>query len=74
MICFLGIPHMNLSYLNIKAIRPVEMLPYNYTKENYSRLGYVTEVTTYMGDLMLLRSGVSWKQFVKTQNQNLNDI
>lgn len=58
---------------NIKAIRPVEMLPYNYTKENYSRLGYVAEgVTTYMGDLMLLRSGVfSWKQFVKTQNENL---
>lgn len=58
---------------NIKAIRPVEMLPYDYTQENYSRLGYVSEgVTTYMGDIMLYRSGVfNWDQFAKTQNENL---
>ena len=58
---------------NIKAIRPKEMLPYDYSKENYSRLGYVAEgVTTYMGDLMLKRSGVfNWEQFIKTQNENL---
>jgi predicted metalloprotease with PDZ domain len=43
---------------NIKQIRPEEMLPYDFSKENYSRLGYVAEgVTTYMGDLMLVRSG-----------------
>mgnify|MGYP001158532873 FL=1 len=50
---------------NIKAIRPAEMLPYDYTKENYSLLGYVSEgVTTYMGDVMLYRSGVfNWEQF-----------
>lgn len=43
---------------NIKHIRPQEMLPYDFSKENYSRLGYVAEgVTTYMGDLMLVRSG-----------------
>lgn len=43
---------------NIKQIRPQEMLPYDFSKENYSRLGYVAEgVTTYMGDLMLVRSG-----------------
>ena len=58
---------------NIKAIRPDEMFPYDYTQENYSRLGYVAEgVTTYMGDLMLYRSGVfNWEQFAKTQNENL---
>ncbi|TND02854.1 MAG: peptidase M61 domain-containing protein [Bacteroidetes bacterium] len=44
---------------NIKSIRPAEMLPYDFTKENYSRSGYVCEgVTTYYGDLMLLRSTV----------------
>jgi predicted metalloprotease with PDZ domain len=43
---------------NIKSIRPVEMLPYDYSKENYSPLGYVAEgVTTYYGDLMLYRGG-----------------
>lgn len=58
---------------NIKAIRPYNMLPYDYTKENYSKLGYVAEgVTTYMGDLMLKRGGVfNWEQFIKTQNENL---
>ena len=58
---------------NIKAIRPIEMFPYNYTKENYFRTGFVAEgVTTYMGDLMLYNSNVfDWNQFVKTQNQNL---
>jgi predicted metalloprotease with PDZ domain len=44
---------------NIKAIRPKEMYPYNYAKENYSKLGYVAEgVTTYYGDLLLHRSEV----------------
>ncbi|MBI4930331.1 MAG: M61 family metallopeptidase [Bacteroidetes bacterium] len=44
---------------NIKAIRPAEMLPYDYTKENYSRLGFVAEgVTTYYGDFFLFRSGI----------------
>ena len=58
---------------NIKAIRPTELMPYDYTQENYSRLGFVAEgVTTYMGDLMLYRSGVfNWEQFSKTQNENL---
>jgi predicted metalloprotease with PDZ domain len=44
---------------NIKAIRPAEMFPYDYTKENYSRLGFVYEgVTTYYGDFLLFRSGI----------------
>lgn len=44
---------------NIKRIRPQTMLPYDFTKENYSTLGYIYEgVTTYYGDLMLLQSGV----------------
>jgi predicted metalloprotease with PDZ domain len=44
---------------NIKRLRPADMWPYDFTKENYSTLGYVYEgVTTYYGDLALLRSGV----------------
>ena len=58
---------------NIKAIRPIEMYPYDYTKENYFRTGFVAEgVTTYMGDLMLYKSGVfNWDKFIETQNQNM---
>ena len=48
---------------NVKSIRPIEMFPYDFTKENYSELGYLCEgVTTYMGDLMLLKSGVFSKE------------
>jgi predicted metalloprotease with PDZ domain len=44
---------------NIKSIRPKEMYPYDFSKENYSRLGFVCEgVTTYLGDQFLLKSGV----------------
>jgi predicted metalloprotease with PDZ domain len=57
---FLAISSHELFHLwNIKRMRPEEMWPYDFTKENYSRLGYIYEgVTTYYGDLMLLRSGV----------------
>lgn len=44
---------------NVKAIRPIEMYPYDFSKENYSELGYIYEgITTYQGDLFLLKSGV----------------
>lgn len=44
---------------NIKRIRPSAMLPYDFTKENYSTLGYIYEgITTYLGDLFLLHAGV----------------
>lgn len=58
---------------NIKTIRPAEMNPYDYTKENYSKLGYVAEgVTTYMGDLMLYESGVfDKKEYANELNQYL---
>jgi predicted metalloprotease with PDZ domain len=58
---------------NIKTIRPAEMHPYDYTKENYSRLGYVYEgVTTYYGDLLLFRSGVfSEFDYFKTVYEHL---
>ncbi|GAB2641827.1 PDZ domain-containing protein [Emticicia sediminis] len=44
---------------NICKLRPKELLPYDYTKENYFPTCFVAEgVTTYYGDLMLYRSGV----------------
>lgn len=58
---------------NVKTIRPIEMFPYDYTKENYSKLGYVCEgVTTYYGDYFLLRSGVfNFDQYLVTLNERL---
>jgi len=57
---FLGVSSHELYHTwNIKAIRPKEMLPYDFTKENYSHMGYVAEgVTSYMGDRVLYECGV----------------
>ncbi|TNE80013.1 MAG: M61 family peptidase [Bacteroidetes bacterium] len=65
--------HELFHYWNIKRIRPKSMFPYDYTKENYSQLGYVYEgVTTYYGDYMLLRSGVfSFEDYLGQLNTDL---
>ena len=56
---------------NVKRIRPADLWPYDYNRENYTRMGYLTEgATTWYGDLMLYRSGVfSDVEFFKTFSQ-----
>jgi len=58
---------------NVKAIRPIDMFPYDFTKENYSELGYICEgVTTYMGDLHLYKSDVfNLDQYLFEMNKQL---
>jgi predicted metalloprotease with PDZ domain len=44
---------------NVCRIRPEELLPYDFSRETYTQAGLVLEgVTTYFGDLYLLKSGV----------------
>jgi predicted metalloprotease with PDZ domain len=44
---------------NICKIRPIQMLPYDFSKETYFHTGFVAEgFTTYYGDLMLHRSQI----------------
>lgn len=44
---------------NVCRIRPNELLPYDFSKETYTKAGWMLEgITTYMGDLYLLKSGV----------------
>ncbi len=44
---------------NVTRIRPKELSPYDFSRENYYETGFVTEgFTTYYGDLFLARSGV----------------
>lgn len=65
---FLGVSSHELYHTwNVKALRPLDWYPYDYSKENYSVLGYVAEgVTTYMGDLFLVESGVKdWHWYKK---------
>jgi predicted metalloprotease with PDZ domain len=58
---------------NVKTIRPAEMQPYDYTKENYARTGYVYEgFTTYYGDKLLLSAGVfTLQQYFETLQERL---
>ncbi len=54
---------------NIKRIKPKEFMPYDYTKESYTPMLYVSEgFTSYYGDLTLVRGKV-W-----TAKSYLNDI
>ena len=59
---------------NIKTIRPKEMLPYDYTKENYAETGFVYEgFTTYYGDKNLYSSGVfTLEQYFETLEERLD--
>ena len=70
----LGVSSHELFHVwNIKYIRPAEMLPYNYTQENYARTGFVYEgFTTYYGDKILLSSDVfSTAQYFETLEERL---
>lgn len=67
---FLGVSSHELYHTwNVKNIKPKEFSPYDFSKENYNRIGYIIEgVTTYMGDKML------WKSGVKTENWFKNEL
>ncbi len=59
---------------NVIRIRPAELLPYDFSRENYFPTGYVAEgLTTYYGDLFLARSGFfNPTQFLAELNRTLN--
>jgi predicted metalloprotease with PDZ domain len=43
---------------NVCRIRPKALLPYDFSVENYTESGWILEgITSYMGDLYLLKSG-----------------
>ncbi len=44
---------------NVKHIRPAQLLPYDYSKENYFNTCFIVEgITTFYGDYILWKSGV----------------
>jgi predicted metalloprotease with PDZ domain len=70
---FLGVSSHELYHAwNVKAIRPIDMYPYDYSKENYSHLGFVAEgVTTYLGDWFLCHAGVKKFDWYKIEIEKL---
>lgn len=59
--------HELYHFWNVCRIRPQELMPYDLSKETYLDSGLVLEgVTTYMGDLFLLKSGYfSFEDYLK---------
>lgn len=69
---FLGVSSHELFHCwNIKKIRPKELLPYDFNGEVYFDTGFIAEgITTYYGDLFLIRSGVfNQAQYFKELNK-----
>ena len=59
---------------NVCQIRPKELLPYNFGTEVYTEAGWMLEgITTYMGDLYLLKSGIyDFETYLKHFNKILD--
>jgi predicted metalloprotease with PDZ domain len=48
---------------NVKRLRPVELGPFEYEAENHTRALWIAEgITTYYGDLMVHRAGLSTRR------------
>jgi predicted metalloprotease with PDZ domain len=58
---------------NVKRIRPDALGPFDYTKENYTKLLWVAEgITEYYADLALRRAGlVSEKEFLDNEARSI---
>lgn len=58
---------------NVKRIRPIELGPFNYTEENYTRMHWLTEgLTSFMDELFVLRTDlISLKEYLLMQRLNL---
>ncbi|WP_200975750.1 M61 family metallopeptidase [Echinicola sp. 20G] len=71
---FMGVSsHELYHFWNVCRIRPKELLPYDFSQEAYIDTGVVAEgVTTYMGDLFLLKSGYfSLEDFLTNMEKQL---
>lgn len=71
------ISHEYFHAWNVKRLKPAEFAPYDYTRENYTRLLWFFEgVTSYYDDLLLRRAGLIddaayLKLLTRTTNQVL---
>jgi predicted metalloprotease with PDZ domain len=66
--------HELYHFWNVCRIRPKVLLPYDFSKEAYMDAGLIAEgITTYMGDLFLLKSGYfSLSDYLKELSKMIN--
>jgi predicted metalloprotease with PDZ domain len=73
---FLGlVAHEFFHVWNVKRIRPRELGPFDYTRENYTRLLWVSEgFTDYYSDLILRRAGLATpNQYLERLSKSIRD-
>ncbi|HKC64616.1 MAG TPA: PDZ domain-containing protein, partial [Pyrinomonadaceae bacterium] len=74
---FLGlVAHEFFHLWNVKRIRPDALGPFDYTKENYTRLLWVAEgITDYYATLMLRRAGlISEEDYLQRVARNIQSL
>lgn len=74
---FLGLcAHEYFHLWNVKRIRPMELGPFDYNQENYTRMLWIAEgITSYYDELSLLRMKlVSQQKFLTTLLGYINDL
>ena len=70
------VAHEYFHLWNVKRIRPIELGPFDYDKENYTTLLWVMEgFTSYYDELLLLRSGYyTQEQYIQKLAGSLNYV
>ncbi|MGH9903946.1 MAG: M61 family metallopeptidase, partial [Pyrinomonadaceae bacterium] len=70
------VAHEYFHLWNVKRIRPDALGPFDYTKENYTRLLWVAEgVTTYYENIIMRRAGlISDRQFLSAAARAFQDL
>ncbi len=71
-----GVSHEHFHVWNVKRLKPAGIVPYDYSREqNIQELWFAEGVTSYYGDVHLMRSG-QWtpEQFVLRQGQQFAQL
>ncbi len=70
------ISHEYFHLWNVKRLRPIELGPFNYDQENYTRSLWISEgLTDYYGELMLARAGlVSRDEFLGQMSSAIEQL
>ncbi|PIP89978.1 MAG: hypothetical protein COW01_00710 [Bdellovibrionales bacterium CG12_big_fil_rev_8_21_14_0_65_38_15] len=70
------VAHEYFHVWNVKRIRPKALGPFDYQKENYTKMLWLSEgLTVFMDELFVLRSGLSTvEEYLEQQKTNMNRL
>lgn len=61
---------------NVCSIRPKDLFPYDFSKENYTKSGWILEgITSYMGDFYMLKSSLyNSSEYLREMEKVINRV